>query len=135
MLAPCSVNATTSAASVAPAFRGWIDAPAAGMSPSTHFVVRGWCYHRQGAAITGVRMRLGGRTFPGVYGDPRPDVYAAFHGAPGSERSGYEIPVTLASASPNAELQAQLLDGSWHVVQSLAINAPSSAREWIPSFS
>jgi GT2 family glycosyltransferase len=69
-------------------------------------------------------MRMGVRTFRGVYGDPRPDVYAAFDGDPGSEQSGYEIPVTVASASPNCELQAQLPDGSWHVVQSLAIDAP-----------
>jgi GT2 family glycosyltransferase len=119
-----SVDTTHSAAPlVVSAFRGWIDAPADGRSPSSHFVVRGWCYHRQGASIAAVRIRIGARTFPGVYGDRRPDVYQAFPEEPSSEQSGYEIPVTLVAASPTGELQAQLADGSWHVVQLLALDA------------
>jgi GT2 family glycosyltransferase len=116
------VNATNSAAVVNAAFRAWIEAPTGATSPRARFVVRGWCYHRQGALITGVRMELGNRTFPGLYGDPRPDVHAAFNGESGSERSGYEIPVTSLPASSTGELQAQLHDGSWHTVESLAID-------------
>jgi hypothetical protein len=111
-------------ASINPAFRGWIDVPAARRSTSTHFVVRGWCYHREGGSITGVRMKVGSETFPGVYGDPRADVSDAFNGEAGSGDSGYEIPVTPASAAASCELQVQLADGSWHAVESLTIHAP-----------
>jgi glycosyltransferase involved in cell wall biosynthesis len=109
-----------------------------GTSPHGRFVVRGWCYHRQGTRITGIRIKLGDRTFPGLYGDPRPDVHAAFHGEPGTERSGYEIPVTSVPASSTGQVQAQLPDGSWQDVQTLdieAIDAPSPGvwrdrRKW-----
>ncbi len=111
-------------ASTNPAFRGGIDVPAARRSTSTYFVVRGWCYHREGAYITGVRMKVGDRMFPGMYGDPRPDVSEAFNAEANSGDSGYEIPLTVASAAANCELQVQLADGSWHVVEPLTMHAP-----------
>jgi hypothetical protein len=90
--------------------------------------VRGWCYHRDGTPIAAIRLRSGARTFPGVVGEGRPDVSAAFDAEPGSEWSGYEIPVAVVATQSMCELQAQLADGTWHVVQSLVLNPPNSNR-------
>ena len=102
-------------------FRCWIDQPSTHRLSTARIVIRGWCYHRSGESVRAIRARLGGRVFPGHYGDPRPDVAQAFGGEAGSARPAYEIAVTLPGGRATCVVEAQLADTAWHHVQTLTV--------------
>ena len=108
------------------AFRSWIDAPAHGWAPSDDFVVRGWCYHRLGQPITGIRLQCGPETFAGRYGQARPDVVMMFGAEAGGGSCGFEVPVTIAASASDFVLQAQLAGGGWQDVQVIVLNRSRS---------
>jgi hypothetical protein len=115
------VNAINSAAvGQGSAFRSWVDQPVSESVDSAHLVIRGWCYRRDGRPVQRIRARIGRRVFEGSYGDPRPDVFAAFGGEPTADTSGFEVAVVLPAGSSECSLEARL--GS---------DATSAAGEWI----
>jgi hypothetical protein len=115
------VSAINSPAVGESTFRSWVDAPAAPFVASPNVVVRGWCYHRGGRPIRAVRARIASATFPGLHGDPRPDVSAAFGGEPTSETSGFEIAARFPTGSSRCVLEAQREDGAWEPFQSFEL--------------
>ncbi|MDD3179137.1 MAG: glycosyltransferase family 2 protein [Opitutaceae bacterium] len=106
-----------------------MDTPVSPTTPATHFLLYGWCFHRQGLPITAMRARIGRRLFPGLHGRARPDVSAAFGGVPGSGTSGYEIAVSLPVRPQPCHLEARLDDGGWHAVQTFSLTPPPH-RVW-----
>jgi len=109
------------------AIRSWVDFPTSGDLTSPNVVIRGWCYHRAGLPISGVRARIGRGVFPGLHGDARPDVFVAFGGEATSDRSGYEIAARCPIGTSRCDLDARLPDGSWQTFQSFALNASGSS--------
>jgi hypothetical protein len=107
-----------------PSFRSFIDLPRTAHLSDRRITIRGWCYHRAGANILAVRVRLKRSVRTGTYGLSRPDVEAAF-GEPGSSRSGFAIPVTLTPRHCVCRLEAQLQNGRWHLVRVLTFQTPS----------
>ena len=106
-------------------YRSWIDAPADGLLPTPCGVIVGWCFRRDGRAVTAVRARVGERIFPGRYGRARPDVSSFFADEAGSAGSGFEIPVCVFSPT-TCEIEAFASNGSWELVRTHDIVADSS---------
>jgi len=127
------VSAPSSTAAEASAFRSWIDYPAGETLASRRLVVRGWCYHRGGERIAAIRLRIGERVFPGLYGQPRPDVSAAFGAEAGSDVSGYEIPTTVGKSVATGFIEARMDRGGWQPVQPVQfrIAGGSAWAEWL----
>ncbi|PTX92590.1 glycosyltransferase family 2 protein [Opitutus sp. ER46] len=125
-----AINAT--AAGEHAAFRSWVDHPTTQTLVHAHVVLRGWCYHLDGMPIRAIRARVGDRTFPGLHGDPRPDVFAAVGGVPTSERSGYELALTLSGGANLCVLEVQLANGAWHEFKRFTLHAepPPAGDRW-----
>lgn len=123
-----TINAT--AAGLEAAFRSWVDAPTSEKLEARRIVIRGWCYHRPGKKIAAVRARLGLQVFPGLYGDKRPDVLAAFAGEARTELTGFEIAVTFPAAAAVCRLEARL-DGevAWQAFQSFRTEPSEGAAD------
>jgi len=102
-------------------FRSWIDAPVGDVQPSVRFLVRGWCYRRDGVPVESVRVRTRNKTFAGIYGEARPDVALAFGDEPGSGCSGYQVPVALYAAENELHVEAKGPDGQWLCVETVTL--------------
>lgn len=119
-----SVNTINAAAATPPSpYRSWVDAPASPELPGRRVVIRGWCYRLDGQPIAAIRARVGARTFPGVYGDPRPDVRAMFDGPEESGKSGFEIAAIFRGRTDECFLEARQRDGTWETFQTFTISA------------
>ena len=57
--------------------------------------LRGWVFHKQGIPLKLIRIRIKDKIFPGTIGLSRPDVASHFHHAPGSDQSGFAVPIEL----------------------------------------
>jgi GT2 family glycosyltransferase len=73
-----------------------------------------------------VRARVGEKIFDGRYGLARQDVRQAF-GEPGSEASGFEIPLSLPYKAVNCQLEARSHTGAWEVFMDLSLSPPASS--------
>lgn len=109
-------------------FRASVDQPATSRLAGHRTAIRGWCYHRGGAKILGVRARVGRSVHLGRNGAARPDVAAAFGEA--AARSGFEIPVAFTRTRSDCRLEVQLEDGRWHLFRRLSIDTPAAPPRW-----
>lgn len=105
--------------------KSWIDSPTPASQPSRYLTVRGWCFDPRGAGhrVQAVRARVGGRIFDGRYGLARLDVRQAF-GEPGSESSGFEIPLAVPYGKAECLLEARSSHGDWEPFQTIALPPP-----------
>lgn len=102
--------------------RSWIDSPTPATQSSRYLTVRGWCFDPRGSGhrIAAVRATLNGKIFEGRYGLARQDVRQAF-GEPGSEASGFEIPLALPYRKIECLLEARSETGTWEPFRALSL--------------
>ncbi len=93
-----------------------IETPKSWNLPADSATVQGWCFTKSGAMIQGMRARVGGRVFEGLYGRRRFDVQAVFPNHSNSDRCGFEI--ELSGLPPRFDLALEVLDDhdQWHAL-------------------
>jgi GT2 family glycosyltransferase len=72
-------------------FRFVLDEPSSWHLNKPRVELRGWCFHRRGERLTGVRARINGCTVAGQHGLSRPDVARDYPRAAGATESGFVI--------------------------------------------
>ncbi len=108
-----------------------IDQPKSWVSIEGILIVRGWCFATGAGPVIGVRLLAGNTSATGVIGLPRPDVKAAITSAP-HEGVGFEIRAALPGGKTEVKFEAQLADGSWHLLETkIAITKRSVLPKWI----
>lgn len=111
-------------------FAIWFDRPQDWSRPASRLYVGGWCIDRSGAEIRAIRARIGGRTFAGNYGIPRPDLPALFPNTPGAGDAGFAIEVPLRSGDRQLDIEVQGADRIWRLAASeTVIGDPAAAAE------
>jgi Glycosyl transferase family 2 len=105
-------------------FHSFIDEPLEPNLSSTRVIIRGWCYDREGHAITSIRARIGSVCYIGVYGILRSDVKEAFGDVAG-ELSGFEIAV-IASINRSYIIIEVELQHEWHQLRTIEAAPPSN---------
>jgi GT2 family glycosyltransferase len=118
----------------------WFDNPLDWDRPVQTLYITGWCVHRCGKQIRGIRARIGRRKFPGNYGIQRKDV-ATVLGPIAVERSGFAIAVPLPIRKSRVIVEAQEADGVWRTIASRHVfgvankdsEAPIDPKYFIPN--
>lgn len=91
--------------------------------------VEGWVFSLQNVQIAGIRAVAYGRTWPGEYGLPRPDVELAFPAAKETLRSGFRV--SLPSLSPRGELCLEArIANDWRVFF-ITGDGPGGRLSWL----
>lgn len=93
----------------------FIDAPVAWRCSGAHLLVRGWCLAEAGQPVAGLQATVGGRTYPGRFGLPRPDVASVHSSHPQSGYCGFEVEVELHPGDKKIELAVRDEKGGWQV--------------------
>lgn len=106
----------------------FVDQPANWEGISRCLIVRGWCFARSGAEITGIRLRVTDLVYEGVTGLPRPDVPAVFPRAPHAH-TGFEIRGILPAGTTTAAIEVQLAHARWETMLQIS---PQAKRQWLP---
>jgi GT2 family glycosyltransferase len=89
----------------------------------------GWVFSAQDVKIAAIRAIAYGRTWPGEYGLPRPDVELAFPAAKEALRSGFRI--SLPSLSPSGQLRLEArIAGNWQIFFTTG-HAPGARLRWL----
>jgi len=85
------------------------DAPIPG--PVGGAILQGWVVGKPGRHYTDVRIRAGGRLFPGVHGIPREDLAQFFKSSRRYLLAGFSVTMLLPAGRHSAELEALSLEG------------------------
>jgi glycosyltransferase involved in cell wall biosynthesis len=72
-----------------------IDHPLSWNTTSSRLLFLGWCFENEGAAISGVRLRIGDTVTEGSYGSKRLDVLASVGGKKQAEYCGVKVEAKL----------------------------------------
>lgn len=105
-----------------------LDDPAAGatVTPSP-VVLRGWAVGKPGFFLTDLRVRIGARIFPALYGHPRRDLADYFKAREPWLLAGYEINVSLAAGENRLEFEACEISGQWLKVGTVVLTGAPGA--------
>jgi len=76
------------------------------------FTLEGWAFPEDGRPVTGVRVRIDGRAFPGTYGLEEPAVVKQHGVQPNNPKPGLRIPFETPPGRHDLSLEARL-DGIW----------------------
>lgn len=110
-----------------------LDAPAPGDTPPAGLVTcRGCLVAKPGHHFVDLRARVGGRTFPVVYGLPRRDLAAQFPTRESHLLAGFEQALPLIVGPNLIVFEACTLAGEWVAVHSLALAAGPAAEVTAP---
>ena len=118
-------------------YRHHLDSPRHWSRLQSEVTVRGWCFAEEPGSIVAIRVRIGGRLYPGVYGGERPDLPVAFPQWPQSARGGFKIEVLLLPGDESASLEVQAADGAWETVFTRPLSpgaeaaSPGSYAHWL----
>jgi glycosyltransferase involved in cell wall biosynthesis len=93
----------------------FIDSPVSWRCSGQQLSIRGWCLSEPERTVTGIRASVQGRTYPGQYGLPRPDVAAQHTKHPQAETCGFVIETELRAGDKKVELSVRDENGVWHV--------------------
>jgi GT2 family glycosyltransferase len=74
---------------------------------------RGWCFAIDQTPLHAVRARVGDRIFPGVYGQPRPDIAAQHPQFSLAERCGFKIELILEPKDNLVIIEVGDEQGNW----------------------
>jgi hypothetical protein len=80
------------------------------------FTLRGWALPRDGRAVTGIRVRLGGREFLGQTGIEEPEVIAQHGAQPSNPRPGFAVEFATPPGRHPLSLDAQLDNRDWRSI-------------------
>ena len=86
--------------------------------------VRGWCVHPTRGKPAGIRVVWEGGEAAGRYGEPRPDVMAAFSLPKELETCGFKISIALPGGMTLLHLQVCDREGQWHELTSWTAKVP-----------
>ncbi len=87
--------------------------PALWNEPVRMLYVVGWCVDRTGAAIQGIRVRIGSRAIPANYGLERIDIAERHPNLPNAKNSGFAVAIPVPRKSSNLKFELQGEDGEW----------------------
>ena len=85
--------------------------------------VQGWLVPKPGWHYTDLRIVLGSKIIPGIYGLPRRDVAEYLKASRPCLLAGFEIPVDLPAGPHRFVLEACAITGTWEVVETLDVEA------------
>ena len=107
-----------------PGFYLWFDEPLDWAKLPRRFRVSGWCFCRDHSPITGIRLRIGRRLFPGSYGIFRADVAQMHAENPATFKSGFEISAEAPRGRANLIVEVERGGDRWEEIFSKKIRAP-----------
>lgn len=108
----------------------WLDRPSVWTKKIRYLRLSGWCLTTDGAEVTAVRARVGGREFPARFGTIRPDIAVLFGNRPGALRSGFAADVVVPPGRAQLVLEARSGDGPWESFFSHALRGPLFREEF-----
>ncbi|MBI3887203.1 MAG: glycosyltransferase family 4 protein [Opitutae bacterium] len=76
-------------------------------------MLKGWAVGSGGDMITDLRVRLGTKIYPVVYGNPRPDLARYFQRREPFLLAGFEVELLLAAGENRVEFEMCTLAGCW----------------------
>jgi hypothetical protein len=92
------------------------------------FKLRGWAWPQDGRAVTGVRVNIGGRVFPGRHGIDEPEVIARYGPQPANPRPGFEVTFETPPGRHSLSVEAQIGGEEWRWVMRTTIWCEPDAR-------
>jgi hypothetical protein len=85
------------------------------------FTLRGWAWPEDGRAVTGVRVNLDGRLFPGRLGIEEPEVLARYGAQQANPLPGFEITFETPPGRHLLSLEAQVANSEWRTIMCTTI--------------
>jgi hypothetical protein len=85
------------------------------------FTMRGWAFPEDGRAVSGVRVRVDDRVFPGTWGLEEPGAAARPGALPRNPRPGFEVAFETPPGGHRLRLEACLDPGGWVSILGLPI--------------
>ena len=120
---------TIVSAAIEPDFQGWIELVTDDVATNGMFRVEGWVF-LPARELQHVRAVVGGETWDGQYGIPRPDVGDAFPPIPHAAFSGFSIAVPARSDSTfELKLEAKDPKGKFRTFFQQNISIPASSEK------
>lgn len=101
-----------------------LDENAAPAHPGTPVLWRGWAVGRNGGFLTDLRVRIGERVFPGVFGLPRPDLAAFFKERAPFLLAGFEITLTAPAGESRAIVEVCSATDGWVPLTEVPLSVP-----------
>jgi glycosyltransferase involved in cell wall biosynthesis len=101
----------------------WIDRPYDWHKLSRRLHVSGWCFAKNGEKIEAIRVRVGGREFPGNFGLFRPDVAAVCGDREATFKSGFDVAVEVPRTATLLRFEARDSSGAWKEIFSRRVRA------------
>jgi hypothetical protein len=83
---------------------------------ASSFVLRGWTWPKDGAAVVGVRARVGDREFSGRHGLEEPAIIAHFGPQPANPRPGFEVEFATPPGRHRLSLEARTEARGWESI-------------------
>ncbi len=94
-----------------------IDSPAPGsVVPPGRHALQGWLMPKLGGSFADLRVAMGDRRFPGLFGFPRVDLAAHFQTGRPSEPAGFQVNVELGPGPNRLTVEALQIEGVWQEV-------------------
>jgi glycosyltransferase involved in cell wall biosynthesis len=104
-----------------------IESPAPDSSlPQGRHTLRGWVWPKAGGLFVDVRAKVGGCTFPGVHGLPRPDLAAHFQTGQPVALAEFYVVVDLPPGGNDVVLEVLTIEGHWTVFQTVSYQVHAS---------
>ncbi|HEV8073735.1 MAG TPA: glycosyltransferase family 2 protein [Opitutaceae bacterium] len=91
---------------------------------------RGWCFAVDQTPLNAVRARVGDRIFPGVYGQPRPDIAARHAQFSRAEHCGFKIELTLEPNDNLVVIEAGDEQGNWRRILTRSLGKCASYENY-----
>ncbi|MEO8440027.1 MAG: glycosyltransferase family 2 protein [Spartobacteria bacterium] len=107
-----------------PGYHLWFDEPLDWTKLPKRFRLSGWCFSWDSKPIEAIRVRIGGREFPGSAGVFRADVAERYRENAATFKSGFEIIAEAPRGRATLVLEAQRVGEQWEEIFSKKIRAP-----------
>jgi hypothetical protein len=85
------------------------------------FTLRGWVWPEGGASVTGIRVNIDGRLFPGRIGIEEPEVIARYGPQPANPMPGFEVTFETPPGRHLLAIEAQVANAEWRTVMCTSI--------------
>ena len=105
-------------------FHLWLDEPLDWKLKVRRLRISGWCVAKEGAPLTAIRARLGGKIFDGRFDRERPEVAEYLRKSDAPRFCGFTVDVEVPFGRKRLEVQARADAGDWLKVFACTVEGP-----------